>query len=112
MRIAIFIGVLMMDAVRGNPGDGPAFEGERAAHCQEVLNKFRCHVSAMGQQAVISHADAEAPSDPPQHDRNDESLPSEEEERRDGAYVECSHKSSGQIDPLGKRFVSSADAHL
>jgi hypothetical protein len=61
---------------------------------------------------VISHADTEASSDPPQHERYDKSGPAEEKQRRDRADVKCRHEGGGQINSLGKRFVSPEGAHF
>ena len=66
--------MLMVNAMRGDPEDRPAFERERAADGQEVLDPLRRLVAAMRQQAVVAHADAERAGDPPQ-----------DEHRRDGA---------------------------
>ena len=60
MRIAIFIGKLMMDAVRGNPENWAALKRKRGANRQEILNPFRSLVAAVREQAMISHADAQA----------------------------------------------------
>ena len=59
VRIAFTIGVLMMDAVRGNPEDGSAFECKGAAPRQEVLDPLVGLVAAMGEQAMIGQADAQ-----------------------------------------------------
>ena len=64
VRIAVLVGVLMMDAVRRDPEDRPAFERERPAQRQEVLDRFRGLEPAVGQQPVIADADAEADHDP------------------------------------------------
>ena len=66
VRIAFVIGMLMVNAVRRHPEDRSAFEGERAADCEEYIHPFRRLVAAMRQQAVIAHADAERAGDPPE----------------------------------------------
>ena len=59
VRIAFAIGVLVVDAVRGDPEDRSAFEREGAAPGQEVLDPLVGLIAAMCQEAVIGHADAE-----------------------------------------------------
>src|SRR5687768_17563351 len=54
--ISFAIRMLMMDAMRRHPEDGTAFESERAAPGQEVLDGLERFVSAVRQQAVIPHA--------------------------------------------------------
>jgi len=46
----------------------------------------------MRQQAVVSHADAEAPGDPPQEHGNEKGLPAEYEQRCHCAGVEENHE--------------------
>jgi len=46
----------------------------------------------MRQQAVVSHADAEAPSDPPQEHGNEKGLPAEYEQRCHCAGVKHNHE--------------------
>ncbi len=52
--VAFLVGVLMMDAVGGDPEDRSAFEGERAAGGEEVLEPCGHAVAAVGEQAVIA----------------------------------------------------------
>ena len=96
MRIALFVGVLVVHAVRRDPGDRAAFESERAANSQEVLNPARRFVPAVRQQAVVTHADAEAAGNPIQHDGECERLPGKEEERSDRADVKQQHERGGR----------------
>ena len=70
MRIAFVIGMLVVNAVRGDPEDRSALKRERAADREEVLDPLRRLVAAVRQQAVIAHADAEAAGDPPQEQRS------------------------------------------
>ena len=76
MRVAFFVGVLVMHAMSSNPEDGPAFESERAADREEILHPFGSLVAAMGEQAVVAHADAEAAGDPPEQDGDEEAVSS------------------------------------
>jgi hypothetical protein len=88
MRIARLVGMAMMDAVRPDPEDRSAFERHRGEDGEQVFHPFRCLVGPMGEQAVVAHPDAEAACDPPQNQRQDETLPAEGKERGDGADVE------------------------
>ena len=92
VRVAFLVRVLVMHAVDGDPEDGAAFEGQRAAHGEQILHPLRRFVAAVGQQAVVSHADADASGDPPQHHRDEEGLPGEKEERSDRANVKGDHE--------------------
>ena len=59
VRIAFLIRLLMMDAMRRDPEDRSAFERERAADREEVLDELGGLVAAVREQPVIRHADAE-----------------------------------------------------
>ena len=59
VRVAGVVAVLVMDAVGADPADGSAFERECAADGKEVLDNLRHGIAAVGEQAVIAHADAE-----------------------------------------------------
>ena len=63
VRIAFTVRVLMMDAMGGHPEDRPAFERERAAPGQDVLDGFAGLVAPVREQSVITHADAQHPGD-------------------------------------------------
>src|SRR6267142_2495594 len=93
MRIAFLIRILMMHAMRGHPGNRPAFDRERAAGRQNIFDPFRSFVPAMRQQAVIAHADAETAAHPIRDNSENESFPGEEEKchnRHDvQSYKEC-----------------------
>src|SRR5690348_11963328 len=56
VRIAWVVAVLMMDAMRRHPGNRTAFQSQRSADSQEVLDGFRHLVTAVHQQAMITHA--------------------------------------------------------
>src|ERR1700722_20625798 len=92
MWIAILIGILMMNAVRSHPENRTTFEGERGANRQEILNPFRSLVSAVREQAVVSHANAQAAGNPPQEHRDKQCLPGEEKQSGHGSYVKQSHE--------------------
>lgn len=106
VRIAVFIGILMMNAMSGDPENGPAFECKRAADGQEIFDPFGSFIPAMGQQAVIAHADAPTARDQPEKDSNKESVPGKKPECSDGANVKSAHESGG--DPVDLVVVASA----
>ena len=66
VRIAVVVGVLVVDAVRRHPEDRPALERQRAADRQEVLEGLRRLVAAVRVQPVIAQADAEPDGHPVQ----------------------------------------------
>src|SRR5258706_7295678 len=65
MGIALFVGILMMNAVRGHPENWSAFKRQRGTDRQRILNPLRSLVAAMRQQPVISHPNSEAAGNPP-----------------------------------------------
>lgn len=98
MGIASLIGVLMMDAMRGDPEDGSSFESEAAAGGDEVLQPLGNAIAAVGEQAVIGHADADVDGEEVHDEEGAKILPGEEEERGDGTDVEEPHGDGG--DPV------------
>ena len=88
MRIAFFVGMLVMDAVRGYPEDRAALERERGANGQKIFDPFRNFIAAMREQAVIAHADAEAAGNPPEKNGDEQRLPGKEKQRGDCSDVE------------------------
>src|SRR5271155_116415 len=79
MRIAIFIRMLMMNAVSGHPENRAALERRGGADRQKILHPLRSLVATMGQQAVVAHADAQASRNPPKEARHKKGLPGEKE---------------------------------
>ena len=57
--VAFVVGVLVMNTVGGYPEDGTALKREAAAHGDEVLDPLGDPVAAMGEQAMVGHADAD-----------------------------------------------------
>jgi hypothetical protein len=96
--IAFLIGVLMMDAMGGYPEDGTALEGEAAAHGDEVLDPLGGAVAAVGEQAMVSHANADVDGEEIHDDEGGQVSPGEEEEGSDGSDVEGTHRDGG--DPV------------
>ncbi len=68
MRIAGAVGELMVHAMHPYPEDRPAFQGQRAAYREQILDPLRSLVAAMGEQSMITHADAEAAGEPPEEE--------------------------------------------
>ena len=91
MWIAIVVGLLVMDAMGSDPGDGPAFERETAANRKEVFEETWRPIGAMGVQAMIAQTDTEAGGHPIQENGDCQIAPTENEERRDGPQVEQGH---------------------
>src|SRR5580700_3366117 len=116
MGIALFVRVLMVHAVGGDPGNGAAFDGQRATGSQDVFDEFRSLVAAMREQAVIANADAQAAGNPPHDDGENEGLPGEKEEGAEGSKMQPDHdRGHAPVDGLMKGavvFDKSAKAHM
>ena len=95
VRIAFFVGVLVVHTMSGDPGDRSAFKRQRSADGQEILHPLWRLIAAVGKQTVVAHADAETARDPPQNNRQGEARPGKEKQRGDGAYMEQTHKNRG-----------------
>ena len=106
VRVAFVVGVLMMDAMGGDPEDGAAFEGHGAAGGDEVLQPAGNAVAAMGEQAVVGHADADVDGEEVHDGEGGEVLPGEAEEGGDGADVEEGHDDGG--DPVDAALLMLA----
>ena len=106
MRIAFFVGVLVMDAMRGDPEDGSAFQSERAAKGEEIFHPVGSLVAAMSEQAVIAHADTEASGGAIKNDGQGHACPRQHKERGDSAHVESNHEAGGgEIERLLKGSI-------
>ena len=101
--VAFLVRVLMMDTVSGYPEDGSAFESEAAAGSQEVLDPLGRLVTAVGEQAVIGHADADVDGEDVHDDERGQVCPGEEEQRGDGSDVEQTHGNGG--DPVNAALL-------
>src|SRR5579862_1037394 len=93
--IAKVIAVLMMNAMRGYPGDRTSFQGQSAADSQEVFDGFRHLVAAVHQKAMITHADTAIDSENIKHCRDNQVGPAEKEQRCNSAQMEDGHKDRG-----------------
>src|SRR5947209_10087917 len=67
VRIPGLIGVLVMDAVDGDPEDGSALERKGGTGGEEVFEPLGSAEAAMSEEAVVSEPNAERAGDPP-HD--------------------------------------------
>lgn len=92
--ITFFVRVLMVDPMRAYPRDRSAFERQRAAGRQEILHPLWRLIAPMREQAVVAHADAEAPGDPPQKNSQGQTLPGKKEQSGDCADMKCQHEES------------------
>jgi hypothetical protein len=81
----------MMDAMGGYPEDRAALKGEASAGADEVLDPLGSPVAAVGEQAMVGHADADVDREEVHDNRDGEIGPREEEERGDSAYVKEAH---------------------
>src|SRR5205085_1073957 len=79
---------------------------------QQIFHPFRALVTTMREQAVISHADSQASGKPPEKYGKRQSLPTEEEERGDGADVnQAEEKRDGPIQWLRKSAIVDDASH-
>src|SRR5262245_23696822 len=83
MRIAFLIGMLVMDAMCGDPENRSPFERERATPGEGVFDPLVCLVAAMGEQSVIAHANAEHSRGNVKNQRGENSSPIDEEKCRE-----------------------------
>src|ERR1051326_5247650 len=112
MRVPLYVSILVMNAMRCHPEKRPAFQRQRGADGKKVLHPLIRLESAMSQQPVIAHPDAEAAGNPPQQHGHKQRLPGKHEERRDCAYMKCHHKKSGEFaDRLTKRAITFEQFH-
>src|SRR3954462_11179079 len=80
VRIANAICVGMMDSMSNHPLNRSALERHCAAGNQKVLHQFRHSITAMGQQAMPAHADAETATYPIKNDCADQRRPAKKEQ--------------------------------
>ena len=109
VRVALAVAVLMMDAMGGHPEDGAAFERERGADGHQVFQPLGRLITAMGQQAVVAHADADIDGQNREHQHHREPLPGEEEERGHGADVK--EDDDAEREPVDARCYAGDAAH-
>src|ERR1700733_3825335 len=99
MRVSLVVAKLVMNTVRGHPEDGSAFQGERAADGQEILQPLGRAVAAMREQPMVAHADAHVDAEYPEPDEAEESLPGKHEESGHGEHMKGHHEAGSH--PVG-----------
>ena len=115
--IAFRIGELMMHAMGSYPEQRSTFHGGDGANCKKVLEPLGSLKTAMGEQAVISEANAHDGGYPIEEDGNEQGFPGEEEERREGSQMKQRQKSGNQpvelilVGLILPRSVEAQDAH-
>ena len=109
VRIALAVAVLMMDAMGGHPEDGSALKRERGADGHQVFQPLGRLVTAMGQQAVVAHADTDIDSQNGEHQHHRKPLPREEEECGQGADVK--EDDDAEREPVDARGDAGDAAH-
>src|SRR5678815_1074466 len=101
VRVAFTIGLLVVDAVRGDPEDRSSFERERPAEGQKVFNPLVGLVAAVRQQTMVGHADAEHAADEIKNQGGEQSAFRHEEQRGNRTDVKRPHSDRGYpVDPL------------
>jgi hypothetical protein len=103
VRIAFLIRFLMVDTMRRHPEDRPAFERQGSADRQEILDGFRRFVTAVREQAVIRHPDAEHAGGVVQNQCSEHGAVVDVKQCGDGTDVETRHGDGG--DPVQSALV-------
>ena len=103
VRVAFVVGVLVMDAMGGDPEDRSALKRHGAAGGEEVFKPLGDAVAAVREQAVVAHANAHVDREEVHDHAGGEVLPGEEEQVGDGADVEGAHEDAG--DPVDAAFL-------
>jgi hypothetical protein len=80
VRIAFFVGVLVMHTVYGYPKNRATFQSQCAANRQNVLHPLGRFVASMGKESMVAHPDSDTTGNPPQDHGNQEGFPVEEEQ--------------------------------
>ncbi len=113
VRVAFLVGVLVVDAVGGDPEDGSAFERHGAAGGNEVFQPLGGAEAAVGEQAMVGDADAEVNGEEVHDEEDGEVLPGEAEEGGDGADVKETHDDGGDpVDAALLVFAAHAEVLL
>jgi hypothetical protein len=88
MWIAGLVGFLMVNAVRGNPENRPAFQSQGSANRKEILQPSRNFIGSMGMQAMITHTDAQTSGHPEQKSSDCKTAPVEHKKCYESADME------------------------
>ena len=96
MWIAFLVTQLMMNPMRRDPENRPAFERQCGADTHQVFDPLWRLISAMRQQTVVAHADPDIDCKhiKDRHDR--QTLPGEKEERGECTGVEEDNRDHGE----------------
>src|ERR1700693_500662 len=92
MRIALLVGMLVVDAMRGHPENRAALKRQRRANREEVFDPEGSFVASVREQAMVADANTEARRNPPEQCSDRECFPGEKEQRHYGANVEGHHE--------------------
>ena len=106
MRIAFFIAVGVMLAMVGNPNDGGTFAGEAAEERDEPFDRPVGLKTAVGEQAMIAQANADAAGEPVQTEEQADGFPGEEERSGEAAGMHNAKPNDGA--PIETAFQGSA----
>jgi len=102
--------VLVVNSVGRHPEDRSALERHGGADGHDVLDPLWRVITAMGEEAVIAHSDADIDGENVEDRHNRQPLPAEEEERRKGASVEDDDGS--ESDPVETLSYRSGTAQM
>src|ERR1700730_6434883 len=116
VRIALFIGVGVVDSMGCGPLYRAAFKRQRATKDQEVLHYLGNFVAAVSHQTMVAHADA-ATADPVKYCRCDNRGPAPEKKSHDGCCVKNNQEGQGgpvdvSLSFAGCRFRPHSVAHF
>src|ERR1700686_1047939 len=112
MRVALFVRILVMDAMRSYPSDRATCERHGSANRHKVFHPSRSLIPAMSKQPVVAHADSHAARQPPQERGDRQGFPAKHEERCDGADMKSEHeKSCSPVQRLLKSWVLFENTH-
>jgi hypothetical protein len=92
VRIAFVIRVLVMDAMGRDPEDRSSLQREGGAPGQHVFNPLVGPVTAVGQQPVIRHPDAQHAGDHVEDESSEDGAGVYEEEGRDRPDMKAGHR--------------------
>jgi hypothetical protein len=106
MRISMHVRQLVMNAMARYPVQWTAFERDRSAHGERVLQQLWNLVTAMRQQPVVPHTDSQAHADEPQNHRNPKCTPGKEEKRGNRTHMKKAHEE--KVEPVQRASLPFA----
>jgi hypothetical protein len=104
VRISWVICVRVMYTMRYNPLNRPTFESHRAARRQKVFNYSGNFITAMSQESVIAHPDAETSAHPIKNNCRNHRRPAGEKERCNRSRMRDNQENS--IGPIDSKLFS------